>query len=39
LKYYSIIMGSFIILLGLLVFTNQLAAIASFPLLNNLLLG
>ncbi len=39
LKYYSIIMGSFIILLGFLVFTNQLAAIASFPLLNNLLLG
>jgi cytochrome c-type biogenesis protein len=39
LKYYSIIMGAFIILLGLLVFTNQLAAIASFPLLNNLLLG
>lgn len=39
LKYYSIIMGSFIILLGVLVLTNQLAAIASFPLLNNLLLG
>jgi cytochrome c-type biogenesis protein len=39
LKYYSIIMGSFIILLGCLVFTNQLAAIASFPLLNNILLG
>ncbi len=39
LKYYSIIMGSFIILLGFLVYTNQLATIASFPLLNNLLLG
>jgi len=39
LKYYSIIMGAFIILLGFLVFTNQLATIASFPLLNNLLLG
>ena len=38
LKYYSIIMGSFIIVLGVLVYTNQLAAIASFPLLNNLLL-
>ncbi len=38
LKYYSIIMGSFIIVLGVLVLTNQLAAIASFPLLNNLLL-
>jgi cytochrome c-type biogenesis protein len=39
LKYYSVIMGSFIILLGVLVYTNQLAAIASFPLLNNILLG
>lgn len=39
LKYYSIIMGSFIIVLGILVYTNQLATIASFPLLNNLLLG
>ena len=39
LKYYSVVMGAFIILLGLLVLTNQLATIASFPLLNNLLLG
>src|SRR5579863_328126 len=39
LKYYSIIMGSLIIVLGVLVYTNQLAAIASFPLLNNILLG
>ena len=39
LRYYSLIMGSFIILLGILVLTNQLAAIASFPVLNNLLLG
>lgn len=39
LRYYSIIMGGFIILLGVLVLTNQLATIASFPLLNNLLLG
>lgn len=38
LKYYSVIMGGFIILLGVLVLTNQLAAIASFPLLNDLLL-
>ncbi len=38
LKYYSVIMGSFIIILGVLVLTNQLAAIASFPFLNNLLL-
>ncbi len=39
LKYYTPIMAAFIIALGILVFTNQLAAIASFPLLNNLLLG
>jgi cytochrome c-type biogenesis protein len=39
LKYYSVIMGILIIILGVLVFTNQLAAIASFPLLNNALLG
>ncbi|MDE1762816.1 MAG: cytochrome C biogenesis protein [Thaumarchaeota archaeon] len=39
LKYYSVIMGAFIIALGVLVYTNQLAAIASFPLLNNALLG
>lgn len=38
LKYYSIIMGAFIILLGVLVITNQLATIASFPFLNELLL-
>lgn len=38
LKYYSIIMGSFIIILGVLVYTNQLATIASFPFLNDLLL-
>lgn len=39
LKYYSIIMGSFIIVLGVLVYANQLATIASFPFLNDLLLG
>lgn len=38
MKYFSIIMGSMIILLGVLVLTGQLAAIASFPLLNDLLL-
>lgn len=38
LKYYSVIMGSFIIILGVLVMTNQLATIASFPFLNDLLL-
>lgn len=39
LKYYNLILGGFIIVLGILVFTNQLAYIANFPLLNNLLLG
>ena len=38
LKYYSVIMGAFIIILGILVFTNQLAYIANFPLLNELVL-
>jgi len=38
LKYYSVIMGAFIIILGVLVLTNQLAAIASFPFLNDLVL-
>lgn len=38
LKYYSVILGSLIILLGVLVFTNQLALIANFPLLNELVL-
>ncbi len=38
LKYYSIILGGFIVVLGILVFTNQLALIANFPLLNELVL-
>lgn len=38
LKYYNIILGAFIIILGILVFTNQLAYIATFPLLNDLIL-
>ena len=37
LKYYNVILGSFIIILGILVFTNQLTYIANFPLLNELL--
>jgi cytochrome c-type biogenesis protein len=39
LKYYNLILGGFIILLGILVFTNQLAYIANFPFLNEVLLG
>lgn len=38
LKYYNVVLGSFIIILGILVFTNQLAYIANFPLLNELVL-
>ena len=38
LKYYNLILGGFIIALGVLVYTNQLAYIANFPLLNDLLL-
>jgi len=38
LKYYNVVLGGFIILLGILVFTNQLAYIANFPLLNDLVL-
>lgn len=39
MKYYSIVIGVLIIILGILVFTNQLSYIANFPLLNNLVLG
>jgi cytochrome c-type biogenesis protein len=38
LKYYTIIFGSVIIILGVLVFFNQLVLIANFPLLNDLIL-
>jgi len=38
LKYYSVLIGALIIILGVLVFTNQLAYIANFPLLNELVL-
>ncbi len=38
LKHYNVILGGFIVILGILVFTNQLAYIANFPLLNELLL-
>lgn len=38
LRYYSVILGAFIVVLGVLVFFNQLAYIANFPLLNELLL-
>jgi len=38
MKYYSPILGAFIIILGILVFTNQLVYLANFPLLNEILL-
>ena len=38
LKYYNVILGIFIMVLGVLVFTNQIAYLANFPLLNELLL-
>lgn len=37
MKYYSVILGAFIIALGVLVYTNQLAYLANFPLLNELI--
>ncbi|KAF6247592.1 cytochrome C biogenesis protein [Nitrosopumilus sp. b3] len=37
LKYYNMVLGGFIVILGILVFTNQLAYIANFPLLNELI--
>ena len=37
LKYYNLFLGGFIVILGILVYTNQLAYIANFPLLNELI--
>ena len=38
LKYYTVIFGVVIIILGVLVFFNQLVLIANFPLLNDVIL-
>lgn len=38
LKYYNLILGGFITVLGILVFTNNLSYIANFPLLDKLIL-
>ena len=38
LKYYTVLFGIVIIILGILVFFNQLVLIANFPLLNELIL-
>lgn len=37
MKHYSLILGAFIVALGVLVYTNQLAYLANFPLLNELI--
>jgi cytochrome c-type biogenesis protein len=37
LKYFNPIMGAVLIVLGILVFTNQLSLIASFPLTENII--
>lgn len=39
LRYFNIIMGSLLVVLGILVFTNQLALIGNFPLVNEIILG
>jgi cytochrome c-type biogenesis protein len=36
LKYFNPIMGAILIALGILVFTNQLSVVASFPLANEI---
>ena len=38
LKYYNLLIGGLIIKLGILIFTNQLAYIANFPLLNEIVM-
>ena len=38
LKYFNIVVGVFLIILGILVYTQTLALVANFPLLNDLLL-
>ena len=38
LKYYTVLFGAVIIILGILVFFNQLVLIANFPILNELIL-
>tara|TARA_B110000014_G_scaffold9074_1_gene6319 strand:+ start:72 stop:803 length:732 start_codon:yes stop_codon:yes gene_type:complete len=38
LKYYNLLIGALIIMLGILIFTNQLAYIANFPLLNEIVM-
>jgi cytochrome c-type biogenesis protein len=39
LKYFNIVVGIFLLILGILVFTQTLNLVANFSLINNLLLG
>jgi cytochrome c-type biogenesis protein len=39
LKYFNVIVGSVLIVVGILVFTSQLAVIANFPLVNEIILS
>ncbi len=39
LKYFNVIVGAALIALGILVFTNQLAVIGSFPIVNEIILS
>lgn len=39
LRYFNIIVGSVLVAIGIIVFTNQLALIGSFPIVNEIILG
>ncbi|MEM2760682.1 MAG: cytochrome c biogenesis protein CcdA [Nitrososphaerales archaeon] len=39
LKYFNVIMGSILIVLGILVFSNQLALLGNFPVVNQIILS
>ncbi len=37
LKYFNLVMGTFLIILGILIFTNQLNILGNFPLVNEII--
>jgi cytochrome c-type biogenesis protein len=37
LKYFNLVMGTFVIILGILIFTNQLNILGNFPLVNEII--
>lgn len=39
LKYFNVIVGAVLIAVGVLVFTNQLAVVANFPIVNDIILS